>query len=310
MDNYINGQEGQRGFVNSLVLVIVVAAIFIGVYLVSQSTSPKPKAADEPVQTGATLSLAPASTTFNKGCDFSLDINLDTGGHSTDGTDVILKYDPSLVNVLSIDKGTIYPNYPGSTYDNDSGKVLISGVSSVSTPVTGSGKFATLHLKVSPEATVSATNINFDFDSEDPYKTTDTNVVERGTVNDVLRKVVNGTVNIGNGSSCSSTVSTPPTINAELIPADLGYKAKVNWDNIQNPSFFDRIVLISSSGTIRINNWVYTNSCSKTILLDVEPQSNGSCEILLPNKTDSYQFKLYLDSASSNSLDIVKMPKR
>ncbi|MDO8638038.1 MAG: hypothetical protein Q7R43_00555, partial [Candidatus Daviesbacteria bacterium] len=45
--------------------------------------------------TGATLSLSPSTGIFNRGCSFSVDVLLDTGGVQTDGTDAILFYDPT-----------------------------------------------------------------------------------------------------------------------------------------------------------------------------------------------------------------------
>ena len=53
----------------------------------------------------ASLSLSPASGTFNQGCTFSVEIKVDTGGNQTDGTDAILFYDPTRFTATDI--GTI-----------------------------------------------------------------------------------------------------------------------------------------------------------------------------------------------------------
>lgn len=173
----------------------------------------------------ATLSLSPVSGTFNKGCPFALQIVLNTGGTQTDGTDAILIYDSSRVTAASITSGSIYPDYPGNNIDDTNGKITISGLASVASPFSGQGTLATVNLKVKDDALSGVTQIKFDFDPQDKAKTTDSNVVERGTVSDVLNSVVNGNYTIGTGT-CGTlpatgtggnqgAVSTP---SATLIP--------------------------------------------------------------------------------------------
>lgn len=158
----------------------------------------------------ATLSLDPSTGTFNQGCGFSLGIKLDTGGVQTDGTDVILLYDSSRLVANSIAIGSIYPDFPGNNIDSQNGKITISGLASVNTPFSGSGILATVNFTVKSDAPAGATQVNFDFDPNNKAKTTDSNVVERGTVLDVLNTVVNGNYIIGTGV-CGSTPKVTPT---------------------------------------------------------------------------------------------------
>lgn len=160
---------------------------------------------------GATLSLSPSSGTFNTGCNVSLDINLDTGAAQTDGTDAILFYDPTRFTATSIKNGTIYSDYPGNNIDTQAGKIVISGLSSVSTPFKGQGVLATINFTVLSTAPEGATQITFDFDTNNKAKTTDSNVVERDTVADTLNQVTNGNYTIGTGE-CGAALTTTPTI--------------------------------------------------------------------------------------------------
>ncbi|MBI2337636.1 hypothetical protein HYU95_00475 [Candidatus Daviesbacteria bacterium] len=157
----------------------------------------------------ATLSLDPATGTFNRGCNYSLNVNLDTGGSQTDGADAILIYDPSRFNVTSIAKGTIFPDYPGNTIDSQNGKVTVSGLASVSTPFSGKGLLATVNLTVQSNAPPGATQIRFDFDSSNKANTRDSNVVERGTLVDVLNSAVDGNYTIGTGACGGQVAATP-----------------------------------------------------------------------------------------------------
>ena len=159
---------------------------------------------------GATLSLSPASGTFNQGCSFSMDVLLDTGGIPTDGTDAILFYDPTRFNVTKIRSGTIYSDYPGNTIDAQNGKISMHGLASISSAFTGQGVLASIDFTIPQFAPTGATQINFDFDPNDKAKTTDSNVVERTTVADVLNQVNNGSYTVGTGN-CNG-VSVSPTV--------------------------------------------------------------------------------------------------
>jgi hypothetical protein len=161
------------------------------------------------IASAATLTFNPSSGVLNKGCEVTIKIDLDTQGVQTDGTDVIVLYNPAQlsINTSQITNGTIYPEYPGNSIDSAGGKISISGISSVSSPFSGSGTFATLKFMVANTLTASTPiNLSFDFDPNNKTKTTDSNVVERGTIADVLNSVTNGTYTAGTGS-CASGVT-------------------------------------------------------------------------------------------------------
>lgn len=161
----------------------------------------------------ASLSLSPSSNTYNIGCSFTLDVNLDTDGANTDGTDVILRYDPSILTATSIDPGSTYSDYPNKSIDSSGGVISISGLASVNQPFNGSGKFATIHFNVNSSANASSAQVKFDFDAANPKNTKDSNVVKSVDVVDILRSVTNGTYAIGSGvctnGSGSGSVNTP-----------------------------------------------------------------------------------------------------
>ena len=155
----------------------------------------------------ATLSLSPAIGTFNKGCTFTLQIALNTGSATTDGTDAILIYDPARFSATSVASGSIYPDYPGNNIDESGGKVTVSGLASVTSGYSGQGTLATINFKVLDNAQTGVSQIKFDFDPNDKAKTTDSNVVERGTVSDILNSVVNGSYTVGAGTCVAPSAS-------------------------------------------------------------------------------------------------------
>lgn len=158
----------------------------------------------------ATLSFDPSSGVVNKGCEISVKISLDTQGVQTDGTDVIVLFTPAQLSTTTsqITNGTIYPEYPGNSVDA-TGKISISGISSVSNPYSGTGTFATIKFNVASTLKENdKINLNFDFDANNKTKTTDTNVVERGTIADVLSAVTNGSYTVGTGACAAGIASS------------------------------------------------------------------------------------------------------
>lgn len=183
--------------------VLLMFAFLLLLFPVTYSLSPVYAA-------GATLSLSPAAGTFNQGCNFSVDILLDTGGAQTDGVDAILIYDPTRFTATVVRNGTIYPDYPGNVIDTQGGKVIVSGMASASSRYSGSGTLATVDFTVMSNAPAGVAKINLDFDPNDKTKTTDSNVAELNgsTTTDILNQVNNASYTIGTGV-CPGVTPTP-----------------------------------------------------------------------------------------------------
>ena len=80
-------------------------------------------------------------------------------------------------------------------------------MASVSSAFSGQGSVATVKFTVKDNAPTGATQVKFDFDPSDKSKTTDSNVVQRGTASDILSSVVNGNYTIGTGT-CGTSPAT------------------------------------------------------------------------------------------------------
>ncbi len=175
----------------------------------------------------ATLSLSPATGTFNQGCSFSIDVILDTGGQATDGTDAVINYDPTRFQAVSITNGTIYSDYPGQKIDSTNGQISISGLASPgSSGYTGTGTLATINFTVLPSAPTGLTQMTILYD---PSKTNESNVVLHGSDTSILGQVNNGSYTVGT-SACGTTGSSlSPTLESKIPPpiggsTDLGGK--------------------------------------------------------------------------------------
>lgn len=202
----------------------------------------------------ATLSLSPASGTFNKGCTFKLNVNVDTGGAQTDGTDAIIRFDPTRASATQITPGNIYSDYPGTNIDS-TGKITISGLASVSSPFSGNGTLATIDFSVPSTAPTGATAITFEFDPNDPTKTTDSNIVERNTVKDVLTSVTNGNYTIGTGSCLGQGQTNPGSSSSTTNPGGATSTTSAQPKTIdeligQPPGSIEMTYIIAITGTI------------------------------------------------------------
>lgn len=216
----------------------------------------------------ATLTFNPPSGTLNKGCEVTIKVDLDTQGVQTDGTDVIVLYSPAQlsINTAGIINGSVYPEYPGNSVDASGGKVSVSGISSVSAPFSGTGTFATLKFTVgSSLATGTPISLAFDFDPNNKTKTTDTNVVERGTIADVLSSVTNGNYTVGSGS-CASGITTGSGGNGivggqgQSLPGGVSTSAsqsafpvyQPNLNQLPSAGLFDNTLIITAAGVLLV----------------------------------------------------------
>lgn len=123
-------------------LLLVLAAIPLTVFLVFQKQLLTKKAAPATV-----LSLAPATITKNVGETFTVNINVDSGTNQIVSADIDLSFNPTVLEVSSITKGTFFPDAqePTKIIDNNTGKIKYSLFSMVEKQ--GAGAFASIVFK-------------------------------------------------------------------------------------------------------------------------------------------------------------------
>ncbi len=166
-----------------IVSFFVVAELVWGInYL---KTVPQPSAPVE-AETGALLGFSPAQKAVKVGEEFEVELTLDAKGTGTSGTDVIVDYDPTVIEVLNVRPGLLYQKYPLNEVDAVSGKIGFSGVNEPPKTFSAKGTLAYLRLRGLKAGTAT---LAIEFTKGE---TTDSNVVQVGGVGkDVLDKVVN-----------------------------------------------------------------------------------------------------------------------
>lgn len=174
----------------------------------------------------AALSFTPTTARVAVGGTTTLDIVVDSAGAKTIGTDVIVKYDTTRLELVGITKGSVYTSYSTEVKDPTAGTVSLSGFVSqneVGTGITVKGVFAKITFK--GKAAGSA-QVNFDFTQGESK---DSNVVEAaGTGGDILTSAGSAVITVGAGGDSVATPVASPSVGGTQPPPALPDAASMN----------------------------------------------------------------------------------
>lgn len=137
---------------------------------------------------GAQIFLLSSKTTYKIGDQIPVTVKISTGGHTTSGTDLILTFDPKVLEVspTAFNRGKIYNDYPLVSSDSKAGIVRISGVVSTAKGAFGGiGELGVINFKAKASG---ETALTVDFKRG---QTNDSNVISIKTNEDILEKVSN-----------------------------------------------------------------------------------------------------------------------
>lgn len=179
--------------------LVVLLELFFGIKMLTKPTIRIGKAENLTV---GKIVLSSSNQSYKVGENVSIDIRISTGGHTTDGTDLVLKYDPNFLEATGnniFDIGDVYSQYPNVNIDPKNGLIRISGVSD-DEGFNGTGDFATLNLKAKKDG---STNLSVDYT---PSSTSDSNIIETNTTKDILGQVFDLDLNIGTGTNAQISV--------------------------------------------------------------------------------------------------------
>lgn len=184
------------------IYILFGVAIFLEVIWASWTfLKPTPQPAAEVPQTmtakePTVITLSAPKTSLRVGEEIKVEINISSNS-KTVGTDLVIKYDPKLLSVETVGTsknpvqvGTIYRDYPLNSLESSVGRITVSGITDSQGGVLASGLFGSIVFQAKSQGVA---NINLDFN---PSQTTDSNVIESGTGQDLLDKVNNLQINI------------------------------------------------------------------------------------------------------------------
>jgi len=159
----------------------------------------------------AELFLSPQTTTIEEGQTKEIKIKVDTNGSEVGAVDIYMTYDPALLAITvgtaagETDFSDFYPE--SGKVDSTAGEIIFAAFTSADNPVTGENTVATL--KATAKESSSSTDLAFNFSSD---STTDCNVVERETVEDILASVTDGTYEL---TESETEITPTPTEEPE-----------------------------------------------------------------------------------------------
>lgn len=193
-------------FKSKLIFIILGVIILIEAAVVfrytSQSSTAVPAVNQEinqvlPLTVGplgrAKIALVTEKSQYQIGDTVPVLVRISTGGYYSDGVDLLLKYDPKVLEASSsaIISGDILPNYPIKSVDAQKGLISVSAISSVETVgFNGIGNSATINFKAKQ---VGETSLSVEFSEE---STGETNVIKHQDVSDILDEVTGATISI------------------------------------------------------------------------------------------------------------------
>lgn len=165
---------------SSLLPLLVLLAIPFTIYNQPPATT---STASEP-EYHASLRLSPSRATLTPGEVFEVSILLDTGQSKVDGADAVLKYNPRMLELLSLERGTLFEEYISEEADRENGEITLAGVTF--SPRKKNGTLGHLAFRALKKG---STTVFFEFL---PGATKDSNVALAGAGGvDILKEVVN-----------------------------------------------------------------------------------------------------------------------
>lgn len=192
-----------------LIFIIIVEIVINLPGLLNLNSSSSKVTQPQPISKAKLIVLSD-KTGVKVGEDVDIQIKLATGGQTVQGTDLILTFDPSVLEASSSSQiilGKIFSNYPQAKID-PTGSVRISGIIAENQlGYNGMGEFAKFKLKAKK---VGKTSLKVEFDSS-ANSSTDSNILMANSTEDILGEVYNLNLTIGpsdiqkssNDSSCS-----------------------------------------------------------------------------------------------------------
>jgi hypothetical protein len=147
--------DKKKLIVTLLVVVVMLAGVGVGVYLVRQQQDIREKAAP-----ATTLALFPDNPTPEVGDTFTIAVQISSGENDLIGVDIVLNYDPSILGVNTAEPGDYFPSprVVGPSIDNTTGEVTYTVyLPGGATPITGQGTLARFNFQAKKAGTSPVT---------------------------------------------------------------------------------------------------------------------------------------------------------
>jgi hypothetical protein len=175
------------------------------------------------------------SNEFYHGRCVRVDVMLDTDGHNTGGADLEINYDNSRITIVdnncstpatAIYHDSQYQNYTNNHVVPGTGKITLGSYNNPGVPYNGSGRFASFYFI----ALDGVGNYTLDFEAT-PGVTTDSNLAEYGTGNDILDDADSYIITFADDADTPYVNNENPTGGATNVQVISNILYRLNDDN-------------------------------------------------------------------------------
>lgn len=183
-------------------LLVLVGGLATGTILVQQRQNLSKKAAP-----ATTMYVTPATQTVAPGDTFTYDVQVDTAENAMTGFDIRMAFDPNVIQITSLTKGTQVSDFTTAvtdTFDNTGGTIAFSYVTTdVTKAVSGTG-VTVLTVSASVKASATAGSYDLAFDPS-------TMAIATNETQNILISKTKGTVTVSTSNQGEESPSPEPT---------------------------------------------------------------------------------------------------
>lgn len=271
----------QRGFAPILIIILILlAGLALGVYLVQQRTNIFPKASvSDPIGPETSLSLSGNTATLVAGMDTTIHILVRSDIEAANIFSAQISYPANLLEIVSsnssVNDSTYIPieedDWLEEYIDNNNGKAsFIGGLPDPgyrTSPTTGSVKLISLTFRAkgtgSGEITLDGTSA----------------IYSNSTSENILTTTRNIAIAINPFVAASAAPTSSEQISLTVSPTSViqGQNISFTWSGVQSPSVNDYIEAYANNSLVLK---LYTSSCDSTPGTVV--RSSGTCTIAAP----------------------------
>lgn len=197
--------------------LVAILEIVLMIRAISVNLNPFPRSVERLQKvSGAKIVLDTSKTNYQLGDEVLVTVRVATGGHTTDGIDLVLRYDNKILEASGsgvFTPGQIYTEYPPVIINNVKGEIRVSGLTGAQEKsFIGVGNFGQIKFKAIANG---STKISTDFQTIG--STVDTNVTETKTAKDLLEKSYDLSVTVGQTSSSETKRTSSENSCAEYV---------------------------------------------------------------------------------------------
>lgn len=261
---------------------LLVVGVVAGIALVQ-----RPQDFREQAAPSTALSVSPSTQTASPGSNVTFSVVMNTGSNQVVGMDLVLNYDPAILQVNTISKGqgiAAFDSVIKNSIDNNTGKISYSLFSVDKTKAVSGSNIATLDINATVKAGAPAGDYSLTL-------ATDSSVAAVSEGQNVVVSRVPGTLTVSTTAVTSTVTSAPTSTTAPTNPPSSGGGNNSGGSNSANPN---PPVAAGKRGDLNGDGKI--NVLDLSILLSKFMKATGNSDLNNDGKTNILDLSILLSS--------------